>query len=497
MQKKHPQAIINEMFDHEAFQQTGYALIELLSKYFATNIEGNRQVILWKDPVDEDLNWQAPLPRSATLNAKNLLLKLGNEILPNTLAIHHPHNIGHQVATPLPIAALCDLVASLTNQAMTIYEAGPSATMLERQVIRWLCDLINPNNKKAGGILTSGGALANLTALLAARQVASVKFSKPWNAWKTGLNNNPLLCILASEHAHYSISRAAGIMGLGSDAVIKIKADSNGRMCIESLKQAHENCKEQNLTIIAVVANAGCTATGSIDPLEDVGEYCQSHDLWFHVDGAHGASALLSDQHAPKLAGIHLADSVIWDGHKLLYMPATISAVLFKNAHHADAAFSQEASYLFQEEDSDDITLEIRPETFNISYRTLECTKRMMGLKLWTAFSLYGTDGLGTLVDEAFSKAQLLATKIKQFPNIELLMEPETNIVCFRYKSDELNTAEMNLKQTTIRKQLLKSGDFYLTQVELHGKVWLRTTLMNPFTTPEDLNALLIAITES
>jgi L-2,4-diaminobutyrate decarboxylase len=497
MQTKHPSALIDEMFNAENFRETGHALIDLLSQHLAENIDANRSVLNWQDPVREDANWQAPLPTSATLDSAALLQTLEKQILSNSLAIHHPRNMGHQVATPLPIAALCDLVASLTNQAMTIYEVGPSATMLERQVIRWLCNLIDDTNTTSGGVLTSGGAMANLTALLAARQIAANEISSKtnsqtkWNAWKSGLNGQARLCILASEHAHYSIARAAGIMGLGSDAVIKVATDIEGRMDVAALKLAHQHCQQSDLHIIAVVASAGCTPTGSIDPLQKIGEFCHSQGLWFHVDGAHGASALLSKGHRNKLTGIELADSVIWDGHKLLYMPATVSAVLFKNAAHADAAFAQEASYLFQDQHEE---ASIKPEAFNISYRTLECTKRMMALKLWVAFSLYGSDGLGALIDQAFSKARLFAKKIKQHTSFELLLEPQTNIVCFRHQVPNLTASELNTHQTKIRKQLVESGAFHLTQVELHGSIWLRTTLMNPFTMESDLDALLSAI---
>ncbi len=502
MQTKHPNALINEMFNATHFRETGHALIDLLSHHLADNIDAKRPVLNWQDPVAEDAHWQAPLPTSATLDSATLLQTLEKQILANSLAIHHPRNMGHQVATPLPVAALCDLVASLTNQAMTIYEVGPSATMLERQVIRWLGNLIDDTNTASGGVLTSGGAMANLTALLAARQIAANQIAsktnntEKWNAWKTGLNGQARLCILASEHAHYSIARAAGIMGLGSDAVIKVATDTEGRMDVVALKAAHQHCLQSDLHVMAVVASAGCTPTGSIDPLQAIGEFCQAQGLWFHVDGAHGASALLSTQHRKKLKGIELANSVIWDGHKLLYMPATVSAVLFKNAAHADAAFAQEASYLFQEEyETEEGNIESKkPEAFNISYRTLECTKRMMALKLWVAFSLYGTHGLGALVDEAFAKSQLFAQKIKQHPSFELMLAPQTNIVCFRHQLLNPTDAELNLHQTRIRKHLVESGAFHLTQVELHGNIWLRTTLMNPFTTEKDLDALLIAI---
>ena len=482
---KHTNPIIAEMFDTKQFTETGHQLIDLMAAHLDANIAGKSKVLHWKIPSVEETNWNVPLPQTSSINPQGLLEKLSQEILPNNLTIHHPRNMGHQVACPLPMAALCDLVASLTNQAMAVYEAGPSATMLECQVVLWLCALIDEHAwSGAGGVLTSGGALANLTALLVARQFSTSKANPSSNIWKDGITQQSALRILASEHAHYSVSRAAGIMGLGTESVIKIATDKNGRLDLNALKTAHQTCLENQETIIAVVANAGCTPTGSIDPLQAIGEYCQAHALWFHVDGAHGATALLSNIHREKLSGIELADSVVWDGHKLMYMPAAISAVLFKNEQHSYAAFSQDASYLFQGESHED-------EAFNLSYRTLECTKRMMALKLWAAFSLYGTEGMGALVDEAFAKAKVFAEKIQKQSDFELLMKPETNIVCFRFLNKQLSQEGSNKHQSNIRQHVIQSGAFHITQVDLHGVTWLRTTLMNPFTTALDLDALL------
>ena len=472
-----PNALISAMFDPEHFRATGHKLIDLLAEQLRTNLTGERKVLNWQDPTEADQYWDEALPQKPTLDADSLLKRLDTDILKNSLAIHHPRNLGHQVATPLPIAALCDLVAALTNQAMAVYEAGPSATLIERQVIRWLNTLIGWQD--ASGLLTSGGAQANLTALLAARQ-----HSADWNVWKNGVNNNRPLVILASEHAHYSVSRSAGIMGLGTDAVIKVKTDSLGRMDVQALIAAHEQTILDQQQVIAVVANACCTPTGSIDPLTAIGLYCNAHQLWLHVDGAHGASALLSSKHRHLLEGIALADSVVWDGHKLLYMPAAVSAVLFKNAKHSYAAFAQDASYLFQGSTQE-------AEEFNVSYRTIECTKRMMALKLWAAFSLYGVEGLGALIDEAFAKARLFAGMLTANDEFELLMQPQTNIVCFRHISSGLTNEALNNHQSRLRQHIVQSGEFHLTQVELHGQVWLRTTLMNPFTGPDDLDALI------
>jgi L-2,4-diaminobutyrate decarboxylase len=462
---------INSMFDPEQFRHSGHTLIDLLAEHLATNLGGHDKVLNWQPPAQAERQWRQPLPQQPALTPDGLLQSLRENILPAGLAVHHPRNLGHQVALPLPMAALCDLVAALTNQAMAVHETGPAATLIERQVLLWLTELIGWSG--AEGILTSGGAQANLTALLAARQVKAGH-----DVWQHGVASGAPLKILASEHSHYSVSRAAGIMGLGTEAVIKVPADQAGRMDVNALIAQHQQTTAQGNTVIAVVATAGNTPTGSIDPLADIGTYCNAQGLWLHVDGAHGASALLSHEYRHKLDGIALADSVVWDGHKLLYMPATVSAVLFRNPQHSFAAFAQEASYLFQGGSAP-------TETYNTSYRTLECTKRMMGLKLWAAFSLYGAEGLEQLVDKVFATARLLAAKLQAAEDFELLMLPETNIVCFRHLAGD---------QAALRTALVESGAFHLTQVNLHGKIWLRTTVMNPFTTENDLDALMAAI---
>lgn len=475
------------LFDSTEFRGAGHVIIELLADYLDKNLKGEGKVIDWHPPQQAIKNWQRPLPVKSVLTPRQFIAALDQDILARSLRIHHPHNLGHQVASPLPIAALCDLVASLSNQAMTVYEAGPSATMLEKQVVQWLCELIGQETsewKNADGVLTSGGAQANLTALLAARQAKA-----GWDIWQQGVSNGTPLRILACETTHYSISRAAAIMGLGADAVIKVPMDKRGGMDIAALKAACLQCLAQGSKPFAVAASAGCTPTGSIDPLGEIGAFCREHDLWLHVDGAHGASALLSAKLKPMLAGIELADSVVWDGHKLLYMPAAVSAVLFRDPKHSYAAFAQEASYLFSDEDPE--------EAYNIGVRTLECTKRMMGLKLWATFMLYGTQKLGSLVEHVFGTARQLAQRLEESEDFELLMQPQTNIVCFRHVPKDLDGRAQDSYQENLRRKIVESGKFHLTQVRINNQTWLRTTVMNPFTGGGHLDALMRAMDSS
>ena len=298
---------LDRLFDPEQFRASGHALVELLTEQLALSLRGENGLIEWQAPQEAEQSWQQAMPEHPALDHAGLIEWIRQEVLPRNLNMYHPRSMAHQAAPPLPIAVLSELVAVFSNQAMATYETGPAATIMERQLIRWLNSLVAW--PEGSGVLTSGGSQANLTALLAARQQAGNSI------WEKGMTDGPRLRILTSALSHYSISRAAGIMGLGADAVMSVAVDEQGRMSMQALKQAHAQCLASNGQIMAVVATAGCTATGSIDPLQEIGEYCRAHGLWLHVDAAHGASALLSSRHREKLHGAALADSLWWDGH--------------------------------------------------------------------------------------------------------------------------------------------------------------------------------------
>lgn len=474
---------LDRLFDPEQFRASGHALVELLTEQLALSLRGENGLIEWQAPQEAEQSWQQAMPEHPVLDHAGLIEWIRQEVLPRNLNMYHPHSMAHQAAPPLPMAVLSELVAVFSNQAMATYETGPAATIMERQLIRWLNSLVAW--PEGSGVLTSGGSQANLTALLAARQQAGNSI------WEKGMTDGPRLRILTSALSHYSIRRAAGIMGLGSDAVMSVAADEQGRMSMLALKQAHEQCLANNEQVMAVVATAGCTATGSIDPLQEIGEYCRAQSLWLHVDAAHGASALLSSQHREKLQGIALADSLSWDGHKLSFMPAAVSAVLFRDEKASYRAFSQDASYLFHEED------DMAALGFNSSYRTLECTKRMMALKWLTSFKLYGRQGMAALVEHVFSLAEQLARLVVQTAGFTLLMPPQTNIVCFRYVGNLASTwgiRSLNRLQAGIRQQLLQEEMFHVSQVDIGNITWLRCVVMNPYTDCSHQQALLKAV---
>lgn len=463
---------IQEAYDSQRFRKTGYQVVDMLADYLEHLSDRKIDSILPNIAPGRMMDkWKGNFPKEPSSDFISLLQKVISE----SIHLHNPKYIGHQVTAPLPLAALSDFVGSLLNNAPAIYEMGPVGTVLEKRIIDWMAGLIG-YDEKADGILTSGGTLGNLTALLAARQAKA-----GYDIWTNGIDKKVELCVLISEQSHYSVKRAVGVMGLGEGAVTLIPVDKNYRMDLKTLNEKYNDSIKTGEKVIAVVGNACTTATGSYDDLQKIADFCEERDLWFHVDGAHGASALLSDKYKDLLKGINRADSIVWDAHKMLLMPALITAVIFKEGSNSYETFSQKASYLFEKE--------AREEWYNLAHRTMECTKNMMGLKLYTSIMVYGTDFFADYVTLMNDIAKEFAAIIKNSKDFELAIEPQCNIICFRYLKQSVK--DLDELQKNIRRKIIESEKFYITQTQLKDKFYLRCVITNPLTTINDLQELL------
>jgi L-2,4-diaminobutyrate decarboxylase len=385
--------------------------------------------------------------------------------------LHHPRYMAHQVGVPVPHAALAALIDGFTNNPMAIYEMGPPAAAIEHAVLNWMMTKVGWRGSACGkqcgaGVLTHGGSLANLTALLAARARCA-----PWS-WTEGIPSN--LVLVCSPGSHYSIARASAILGLGAQNAHYAATDALGRIDPELLPgQLRRLCQEGKLPI-AVVANAGSTALGLFDPIRDIGAICREHGVWLHVDGAHGASTLLSSRLRHLLNGIEDADSIVWDAHKMLRSPLLCAAVLVRDETALNDAFQQDASYLFHDKDEPGI---------DFAHRTIECTKAALGLKVFFALAHESESAVAAVIERQTDLAKAAADLLRATPGIDVAVQPQTNIVCFRlHGTDAL--------QLAVRKRLTHDGNFYISTAEALGKRWLRLVLMNPDTTIDDIAEL-------
>jgi L-2,4-diaminobutyrate decarboxylase len=231
------------------------------------------------------------------------------------------------------------------------------------------------------------------------------------------------------------------------------------------------------------VANAGSTATGTYDDLEAIGGFCEEHDLWLHVDAAHGGSALLSSRYAPLLHGIDRADSIVWDAHKLMLMPSMCTAVLFRNRAHLENTFRQQATYLLSGPTA---------SWYEPAARNFETTKPAIVLPLYVALRTLGGTFLGEYIDYVYDLARAFADEIQSRPNFELLVRPQSNIVCFRFRAtpEKADTLQLSLREAVNRQ-----GRFFIMRTTMRGDTWLRVVLMNPATRLADLRALLDELT--
>lgn len=457
-------------YDANTFYRQGHELIDQLSEFLRQTQNGDRpNVIPWDSPEKLLESWTDDFQSGPSDELTSLI----GRVLAQSTNLQHSHYLGHQIASPLPVAALCDLVGSLLNNGMVVFEVGPAAIAIEKAVVSWMARCIGYGDN-AGGVLTSGGSLGNFTALLAARQAKAGH-----DIWKEGMSGP--LAILASEQSHYSIRKAAQMMGLGYDGVIPVETDLQFRMNPAALEKAYAKAERMGRKVFAVVGNCCSTATGSYDPLDQIADFCESRGLWFHADGAHGASALVSEKYKFLLKGIERADSVVWDAHKMLMMPALVTGVIFKNKISSYEAFSQNASYLYQGD--------AEHEWFNPGHRTFECTKRMMGLKVYVALKTLGTKYFDDFVTGTYDLTAQFAQMIDDASDFEYLIAPQSNIICFRYLSK--GDIALNAVQAAIRLELLNDKMFYIVQTEVDGELWLRCTVINPYTTSEIILALL------
>lgn len=457
---------LQQAFSPDDFRKNAHNLVDLLADYLenAQN-QAFQDVIPYQEPDETLAFWQADYER----DDRNVLGFFKKTIEKST-HLHHPRYMGHQVTPPLPITAIASMLSGLLNNGMAVYEMGLVSNPLERILSEILAKRIG-FDKNASGLLTSGGTLANLTALLAARAAKT-------DVWEEGSNEK--LAVMVSEEAHYCIDRAARIMGMGSEGIIKVPTNDKLQIRTDLLEKYYQETTEKGFRVICIVGSACSTSTGSYDNLEEIATFAQKHQLWFHADGAHGGAVVFSEKYKHKVAGLYQADSVVIDWHKMLMTPALATALIFKRDEDAFKTFQQKAQYLWANQHSKD--------WFNSGKRTFECTKLMMSVKIYSILKAHGEEIFGENVGYLYDLGRTFAEMIKSRSNFELGIEPESNIVCFRLKPSGKSLNELN---SAIRKQLLQEGKFYIVQTTLQENIYLRVSLMNPLTTETDLNALL------
>jgi len=473
---------ILRILEEDATVEAALHFVHIVADYLAGSKEVEQRVSSALPPRDLAERFRSLPPRHG-LPLSDVAALLRANLIPDSTWLWHPMSMGHQVAAPLPVAVWTESVIAALNQSLGVWEMSPVATIIETEVIRWMCGLAG-FGPGSGGTFTSGGTEANFAALLAARNASLPR------AWTEGVGNRSAV-ILCGEHAHYSVIRAAGQLGLGTQSVVVIPSDQL-RMDVAALEQRVHEFVSADVPIMAVVAAACSTATGSFDDLTYIGELCERFGIWLHVDAAHGGSALLSDAHRSRLRGIERARSITWDPHKMMLMPLSAGMLLVRDLSELEGAFAQSAPYLFNA--SRNTESEYR---WDQGVRSFMCSRRADALKVWVALQRYGTEGFGRLYDHLCMTARDLHHLLRMHGSFDVFHEPEANILCFRYVGTGLGTAErLNLLNRKLKQRLDEDGGALITESFLNGRWVLRVTIMNPRTTRRHLEMLVSKLGE-
>ncbi|GAA0906562.1 aspartate aminotransferase family protein [Streptomyces thermoalcalitolerans] len=395
--------------------------------------------------------------------------------LRDAVYFHHPRYIAHLNCPVVIPAVLGEAVLSAVNSSLDTWDQSVGGTLIERRLIDWTTARIGLG-PAADGVFTSGGTQSNLQALLLAREEAKT-------------DDLARLRILTSEVSHFSVRKSATLLGLGPDAVISVPADPGKRMRTVCLAHELERCRRDGLVPMAVVATAGTTDFGSIDPLPEIAELCAQHGAWLHVDAAYGCGLLVSPTRRHLLAGIEHADSVTVDYHKSFFQPVSSSAVLVRDAstlrhvtYHADYLNPRRA------------VLERIPNQVD---KSLQTTRRFDALKLWMTLRVMGADGIGRLFDEVCDLAAEGFRMLAADPRFEVVVEPALSTLVFRcVPAAVTDPAEIDRANLHARKALFASGDAVIAGTKVAGRHYLKFTLLNPETTPDDLAAVLDLIAD-
>ena len=465
--------LLKKIYAADNFRKSGHEIVDIIADHLENSLNQDIPVNDYKSPENQLAFWRN------IVHGDHDIQDILSKIIDGSIHLHHPKYMGHQISPPAPIAAISALVTDTMNNGMGVYEMGGPSTAIEKVVVDTIAQSIG-YGKSSDGFLTSGGTLANLTALLTARAQINDR-----HIWTEGLGEKNL-ALMVSEQAHYCVDRAVRIMGLGSEGIIKIPVNSKFQMRTDLLEDYYNKAVEKGMQVFAVVGSACTTSTGSYDNLEAIERFAADKNIWFHVDGAHGGAVVFSGKYRHLVNGIENADSVIIDCHKMMMTPSVTTAVVYKDGQDSFTTFSQNANYLFDKNQD--------KEWHNLAKRTFECTKLMMGVKVYSILSAYGIQAIDDFVTTLHDNARIFAEIVSEDGCFELANNPESNIVCYRYVDKALNDGELDKLNADVRRKILEKGDFYIVQTVLNNKVYLRNTMMNPFTSVDDMNSLLEAI---
>ena len=412
------------------------------------------------------------------LERGELLGHLRALVLESSMYPGHPGFLAYISGAGTVPGAAADLLAAALNQNGGAFRLSPGATTIEEHLVRWLAGRFGlPAG--AGGLVVAGGAVANLVGLKVARDRAGE------DPRGSGLRAGPPLAFYASTESHVVQQRAADVLGLGSEAVRLIAVDDRWRMRPDALAEALERDLAAGVVPAAVIATAGTTATGAIDPLPDIAELCERHGASLHVDACYGGPAALADELRPLLDGIERADSIAVDAHKWLYTPLLGGCVLVRDSRQLAASFATEATYVWLDE--------ALREGVDLTLHGPDFSRGFAALRIWLSLLAHGRAAYGRRIAHDAALARYLGELVDDHPDFELMAPVSLSICCFRYAPAALGGDEDRLDRLNERLMMavMSDGRVYCSNAVLNGRFCLRACIVNFRTEAEHLELLL------
>jgi aromatic-L-amino-acid/L-tryptophan decarboxylase len=447
----------------------GHSVVQFMIEYLgglrdrpAYRHTSSREIRSGLDPV---------LPTKGT-DFDSLLKVFRDTIVPFSRQNAHPRMFGYVQSPGTPIGAFADLLASTLNANLTIWRSAPAPVELERLTIDWIRQILG-FNPEAGGLFVSGGSIANLAGLAAARQTKYHPLDR--------------LRIYASSATHFSISKAAALLGIGQHNVQYVAVDERLKMRVDDLVAKITADLEAGYVPLCVVGNAGTVDTGAVDPLPEIREVANRFQLWMHLDGSYGAFAILAQSARKLLVGMEQADSIALDPHKWLYLPVDVGCVIYRDPETARAAFAHEAEYtrMFGEE---------ADEAFVCWDYGPELSRRFRALKVWMLLKGVGLDRLSDAIESNLACARYVESMVQTSDDFEMAAPVELSIFCFRHvpgglKNQPPKTIDAFNERLLVALQ--RDGSSYLSNTMINGRFALRGCVLNYRTTPRDMEILL------
>jgi aromatic-L-amino-acid decarboxylase len=472
--------------DPEEFRRLAYRTVDLVTDYLA-GIRG-RSVFRPMTVEERRALLEQPLPEDG-LAPEAALRRFQESVLPHPMGNGHPRFFGWVNAPPAPIAVLAELLAAAMNPSCA--GGDHAAIYLERCAVRWLAELLGYPVEGGMGLLTSGGSMASLTCLAAARHHAVAALGADVRG--AGLPRQAGLVLYMSEEGHSCLRKSAELLGLGANAVRTVPVDAAWRLDVAALREAIAGDRAAGRHPFCVSASAGTVNTGAIDPLDAVAGVCAEERLWFHVDGAYGAPGVLDPSAASHYAGMARADSLAIDPHKWLSVPVECGCALVRDGRLLRDTFSLVPLYLQTEEGKGFGGLPWYSEY------GFQQTRGFRALKLWMTLQHLGRRGAAAHVARHNALARRLAGMVEVAPDFELAAPVTLSIVCFRYVPDGWSRDDARLDELnkTIMQEVQTGGEAFLTNAVLRGRFALRACILHYATAEPDLAALLDVIRQA